>query len=213
MRLSRDIANQFAREYLIDLNAESAALRCGIIRSPRFFGNALLKRPAVKEAIGREMESRCVRLNIQADFVLSELMRQYVRLTGMLGHDMAMLYDVNGVLMPIIDWPEVWRTRLVSEITTKELFAYSKDGQQTGDSKAWDKIGEIKTIKRETTIAIEREIRATLQMIGQHVNVKAFPVPGEKLGEAIGQLADSINSAIAAGRQRAAQRNRPLVSH
>jgi uncharacterized protein (DUF2267 family) len=153
-----------------------------------------------------------------AQEVLRELIRQLARLTSQaqrlhadLGHDLKDLYSETGVLRPVADWPEAFRTRLVVEMETREEFGRSQDG---GDS-SWDKTADIRKIKRESTIqiertllAVEKEIRECVSEIGRHVDVKAFPVPGDKLADAVGDLAGSIDRAISEGRQRAAQRNK-----
>lgn len=153
--------------------------------------------------------------------VLFELMRQLARLMCALdelreqvGQDLADLYDEEtGLLAPIHAWPEVWRRHLAVEVETREGARRSDDGVQAGESKAWDKDGEIKKVKRESPLAIraeirqtEREIRECLKTIGNHVQVKAFPVPGDKLADSVDGLVESINRAISAGRQRAAAR-------
>lgn len=126
-----------------------------------------MNRRYVKERIEYEMQSRAVRLQIDADFVLSELMRQYVRLIGMLGHDMASLYNETGALLPLADWPEVWRTRLVTEVDTREILIGAGDDAEPAI---------LTKIKRESTLSIERELRACLEQIGKHTAVKAFDV-------------------------------------
>lgn len=177
MRLPRHIEPQFAQEYLLDFDVAGAAERCGVIRSAKYFGNALLKRPRVQALIRTEMESRRIRLQIDADFVLQSLMQQYVRLTGMLGHDIGALYASDGAIKPISEWPTVWRTRLITEIHSEDTFEYSTDGVQAEKSKTRDKAGVVTKIKRETHLGIERELRETLLEIGRHVNVRAFPAP------------------------------------
>lgn len=181
MKLPRDIDQIFAREYLKDLDVAKAAERVGILRSVRHFGNALLKRHRVQAIIQAEMQARRVRLQIDADFVLSELMRQLARLTAMLGQDIGELYAESGAIKPLAEWPALWRQRLVTEIHSQDLYEYSSDGVQAGESKTWDKSGTITKIKRESTLAIEREIRATLRQIGEHVDVKAYQAPGTQV--------------------------------
>lgn len=174
-RNSRFLDEQFALEYLVDFQCGAAAARCGITRNPDAAGRALARRPRVQALIQAETESRRIRLQIDADFVLQALMQQYVRLSGMLGQDISALYSDSGSIKPLVEWPTVWRTRLVTEIHSQDTFEYSKDGTQAGESKTWDKSGVITKIKRESTLAIEKEMRECLKVIGQHINVKAFP--------------------------------------
>jgi phage terminase small subunit len=69
-------AQQFVREYLIDLNGAAAARRAGY--SPHSAGRRafeLLERPDVKTALRRAMADRARRTDITADRVLEELAR------------------------------------------------------------------------------------------------------------------------------------------
>lgn len=205
MRLPRDIEPQFALAYLKTFDVEQAALEVGVIRSPRYFGNALLKRPRVRAMVNAEIEARKLRLTIEADFVLAELLRQYARLSSMLGHDMSLLYSDTGAIKPISDWPAVFRERLITEIHSQDTFERSTDGEQAEERQSWDKSGTVTKVKRESTLAIEKEIRATLQMIGQHINVKAFPVAESKGGDLHlhlhAEVTSRLNAALARERR------------
>jgi len=69
-------AQQFIREYMIDLNGAAAARRAGY--SPHSAGRRafeLLERPDVKAALRRAMAERARRTDITADRVLEELAR------------------------------------------------------------------------------------------------------------------------------------------
>jgi phage terminase small subunit len=69
-------AQQFVREYMIDLNGSAAARRAGY--SPHSAGRRafeLLARPEVKSALREAMAERARRTNITADRVLEELAR------------------------------------------------------------------------------------------------------------------------------------------
>ena len=68
------------------------------------------------------------------------ILRQLERLEGMLGHDIAEIYSETGALRAVADWPEVWRRQLRTEIESKDLNAYSKDGQQAGDRAGEDRL-------------------------------------------------------------------------
>jgi hypothetical protein len=187
MALTRWDDLKFAQEYLIDCDAKNAATRLGL-RSPNFAGPALLRRTAVQRCIAELMDQRRIRLEIDADFVLAELVRQYLRLKGLLGHDLSEVTDAEGKIMSIQAWPEVWRRSLVTEYVSA-AFQRSHDGEQKENSPSWDTIGQKVKVKRERVLEIEREIRATLKLIGEHMKVKAFPVPGEKMADALQDLA------------------------
>ncbi len=139
--------------------------------------------PAVLATISHLRET----ILFDAAEVLRELIRQYAglivqeaRLEGMLGHDIGDLYSVSGALLPVKDWPEQWRTQLVVEIQTKEEFGRSDDGRDGEKRGGWDKEADVKNLKRESTLAIERELRAckkqqveVLELMMQHKAVDA----------------------------------------
>ncbi len=64
----------FVKEYLIDLNAKQAAIRAGYSkRSAHALGYAMLKVPKIQAAITAAMGEREKRTEINADYVLSNL--------------------------------------------------------------------------------------------------------------------------------------------
>lgn len=166
----------------------------------------------------RAIEATLQEAYLDASEVLRELIRQYAgliaqeaRLLALLGHDFAELYDEAGAIKAPASWPEAWRKSLITEFEMRLEHGRPKDGDET----AWSPVATITKVKRErpldierTLMACQREKRECLETIGKHVEVKAFPVPGDKLADAVGDLAGSIDRAIAEGRQRASQRNR-----
>lgn len=65
---------RFVEEYLIDLNATSAAIRSGYSKaSARTAGYQLLMKPAVCDAINEAMTARSKRIEIEQDEVLADL--------------------------------------------------------------------------------------------------------------------------------------------
>jgi len=143
------------------------------------------------------------------------LLIQEARLESMLGHDIGDLYTPTGMLKEVSEWPDVWRKILVTEIETRQENERSHDGETTDKQGGWDVAGEVKKIKRERALDIERtlmqckrEQREQLELIMKHKAVDAMVQPGDKLAGAVGDLAGSIDRAIAEGRQRASQRNK-----
>lgn len=163
---------QFLEQLLIHGHPSKAALAVGRRSN---YGKWVLETRLDVRAVWDQMRlDRSRKLGITADMVLQGLWEQFQRLTSMLEMDIAELYTADGAMRPVTDWPERWRMGMIEGIETKELFAYSKDGTQDGESKAWDKIGEVHKIKRAGSLAIEKEIRECLALIGKHVNVQAF---------------------------------------
>ena len=160
---------QFVAEYLIDLNATQAAIRAGYSeKTAQEQGSRLLSNVIVKEAIEAAKNRRADRVQVNADYVLR-------RLYEMAEADRADLYDDNGNLKPVKEWPEVWRKGMVTGIEINALFeGYGEDRIQ---------IGEVKKIRTETPLAI-------LQTLGKHISVQAFKDQVEVHG--LGELADRL---------------------
>ena len=66
---------QFAREYLLDLNATQAAIRAGYSPKTAYsMGQRLLKKAEVQEAVQCAMDERSRRTEVDADYVLTNLL-------------------------------------------------------------------------------------------------------------------------------------------
>ncbi len=91
--------------------------------------------------------------------------------------DLAELYDKNGGLKPIADWPLVWRQGLVAGLDVDEEF---KDGE---------KLGQVTKIKLSDRIK-------RVELIGKHVDVRAFAERHEHTGEAGGPIEISAMSTL-----------------
>ena len=144
---------RFVDEYLIDLNGTQAAIRAGFSKkSAHDIAAQLLGKTHIKAAIDAAKAARMQRVNIDADYVLR-------RLYEMAEADRKDIYDENGSLKPVKDWPEVWRKGMVTGIEVNELW----EGQ--GADRV--RIGEVKKVRTETPLAI-------LQTLGKHIKVNAF---------------------------------------
>lgn len=211
-----------------DISDRQALLRAGF--DPWTAGHADRVIPPELREYLEDLRQRAVAASLAAGFidateVLNELIRSLARFTqqaerlhGMLGHDIAELYSETGALRAVADWPEHWRRQLVVEVESREESERSHDGATKDKDGGWDKVGELKKVKRESTLGIERElrntekeIRETLEAIGRHVQVKAWQNPMDKLGDGLQAVAGAIDAAIAEGRQRAASRNKAIL--
>jgi phage terminase small subunit len=143
----------FVAEYLKDLNATQAAIRAGYsAKTAASQGERLLRNVEIRRAIDVAMATREEKLQIDATWVLK-------RLVDMADADRLDLYDDAGRLLPVADWPEVWRKGMVNGIETEELF------EGRGEERV--QIGYVKKIRTESVLAV-------LQTIGKHVRVNAF---------------------------------------
>ena len=139
----------FIQEYLVDLNATAAAARAGYSKkSARSTSAVLLTKPVIIEALGKAMEARAKRTEIDADWVL-------VRLRDELQADLLDIYDEGGNLRPVADWPLIWRQGLVSGVDVKSI------------------VSKKKTIGRVSKVKLSDRAKR-LELVGRHVNVMAF---------------------------------------
>lgn len=144
---------RFVAEYLIDLNATQAAIRAGYSqRTAEQQGPRLLGNVGVQGAIAKAQAARVERLEVDADWVLKRLFTEA-------DADLADLYDENGALRPVKDWPLIWRQGLVAGVEAVEEFE-TVDGVRKS-------IGLVRKIKLSDRVK-------RLELIGKHVSVQAF---------------------------------------
>lgn len=143
----------FVVEYIVDWNGTQAAIRAGYSgRSARKSANDLLQKPAIQTAIASELDARIKRVKVDADWVLN-------RLVDEADADLADLYDDSGNLLPVKQWPKVWRKGLVAGIEVSELFeGYGKDRKQCGEVK------KLRLVDRTKLV----------ELVGKHIAVQAF---------------------------------------
>lgn len=112
---------RFVAEYLIDLNAAQAAIRAGYsARRSDAIGHENLRKPEVAAAIQAAMEKRSAEIELEAREVATRLNSEDVA-------DLADLYDSEGRLKPISEWPPIWRSGLVVGVKSFEEYEGSGD--------------------------------------------------------------------------------------
>lgn len=144
---------RFVQEYLLDLNATQAAIRAGYSkRTANEQGARLLAKASVAEAIAAAQARRADRTEINADWVLKRLAEEA-------DADLADLYDEKGDLLPVSEWPLIWRKGIVAGLEIEALFdGHGEDRRQIGYTKKLKLSDRIKRI----------------ELIGKHVGVQAF---------------------------------------
>lgn len=144
---------RFVTEYMVDLNATQAAVRAGYSDKAAHVQCAkLLKHPEIIAAIDAAKADRSERTGVSADWVLRRLVNEAEA-------DLADLYDDKGNLLPVDEWPLIWRQGLVQGIEINALYeAQGADRVQ---------IGEVKKIR------ISDRVRR-IELIGKHVRINAF---------------------------------------
>lgn len=142
--------HRFCEEYLVDLNATQAAIRAGYTRhTARQQGSRLLSDDDIISTIDEMKAERSEQTGINAAWLLK-------RLADEAEADVADLYGENGELLPVEEWPLVWRTGLITAIDVEIIRA--PDGTE---------MGILKKVK-----VADRARR--LELIGKHISVKAF---------------------------------------
>ncbi len=150
---------RFADEYLIDLNSTQAAIRAGYSKkSARVQGSKLLTYPDVQARIIEGGKRRAEATGINAAWLLK-------RLADEAEADVKDLFDEEGKLLPVKDWPLIWRQGLVGGIDV-----------ETGTTFKMDEDGEIQlgmTTTKLSKIKLSDRVKR-LELIGKHVTVGAF---------------------------------------
>jgi len=144
---------RFIGEYLKDLNAVQAAIRSGYsARTANKQGIQLTGHPRIQARVAALQAARAAKMEVDSDFVLRRLLEE-------VDADAADLYDADGQLRPVKDWPLPWRRGLVSQIRTTRLYGRGADrGEEIG----------IQT----DVILVDRARR--LELLGKHIKVNAF---------------------------------------
>lgn len=143
----------FVEEYLVDLNATQAATRAGYSeKTARQIGYENLTKPHIRAAIEAAKRDRLERTHIDADLVLHGLVADYHA-------DIAQLFDKNGAMKPIDEWPLPFRTGLVSGMDVEEIYAGS------GEDRV--RIGTMLKPRFADRTALKK-------LLGTHIKVQAW---------------------------------------
>lgn len=144
---------RFVVEYCVDWNGTAAARRAGYSEnSANRIASKMLKKEHILAAIEQEIKDRCKRTGINSDWVLLQLAEEK-------NADFADLFDDNGNLLDVKQWPRVWRTGLIESIECFEEYQ--------GRGAEREAIGMVRKIKITSRIK-------HLELIGKHVDVRAF---------------------------------------
>lgn len=145
---------RFVEEYVVDLNATQAAIRAGYsARTACEQGARLFANVKVKAAIARLVEERALRTEVSSDWLLK-------RLAAEAQADVADLYDEGGQLLPVREWPLIWRQGLVAGIESIS----EKVGEDDEGKPIYAMVRKVKLSDRGKR----------LELIGRHVDVQAF---------------------------------------
>ncbi|MDA4845929.1 terminase small subunit [Hoeflea poritis] len=152
----------FVTEYLKDMNATQAALRTGYSKKTAYSqGQRLLKNVEIQKAIEEAQDARLKRVDAEADWVLQRLLQEAEA-------DIADIYNEDGTLKPVHEWPKIWRMGLVSGIEVEHKVALTQD-EEGGEVTEKAVLGTVKVSKIKISDRIKR-----IDMIGKHISVGAF---------------------------------------
>lgn len=146
---------RFVEEYLVDLNATAAYKRAGYSGKGNVAEAAasqLLSNVKVASAVHIMKSQRALRTEVTADWVLKTLAEEKKA-------DLADLFEEDGSLKPVKQWPMVWRQGLVVGVESLEEFSGAGADRM--------QIGVIKKLKLSDRIK-------HLELIGRHVDVQAW---------------------------------------
>ena len=146
---------QFAKEYLVDLNATQAALRAGYSKKTAYSqGQRLLKSVEIQQEIQEAMDARAARTNISADATLREIarlafsdIRKYVG-EGDVLHPISALDDDAASAVSALEVHETWG--MTSEGDTRQVTG------QVKKLKLWDKTANLALLGRHLKLFIDR---------------------------------------------------------
>lgn len=145
---------RFAEEYMVDMNGAQAAVRAGSKHTrPRQAAYEFMTNHDVMAYIDEMRRGMRERVGMTAERLL-ELLREEAEA------DTADLYDPDGNLKPVHEWPMAFRRGLVTGIEIETSYQRSPEGEAVDIGK----VGKIKIADR----------RGIKELIGRHIGVQAF---------------------------------------
>jgi|GEM_PF-2772468 phage terminase small subunit len=158
----------FAYEWIQHFNGEKAAIAAGYSkRSAVTTASRLLTYGKVQDIIAQAMKERLERLKIDADLVLK-------RLAAEADAKLSEIYNENGSIKQVHEWPDIWQQGLISGLETRIL--------AEGDDNS------ISITKIRISDRIKR-----LELIGRHIDVQAFKNRVENEIPGLKEVMESIN--------------------
>ncbi len=171
-----DKREAFCQEYLVDLNGTQAAIRAGYSeKTANRIASQLLSKLDVQERIAELMDSRNKSTQIEASYVLTRLKEiDELDVIDILND------DLDG-FKRLGEWPKSWRTS-ISGIDIQTVIS-------GGDEPIEKLVRKIKWPDKTKN----------LELIGRHVNVKAWEKEeasaGDELIDVISSLVDKLPGA------------------
>jgi phage terminase small subunit len=175
----------FIREYLIDLNAQQAAIRAGYaedVNRECHRGANLLAMPHIAAVVKSELAKRSERVEIRQDVVLKEALR-------LATSDMRRAFKTDGTMKNVHDWPDDVAA-FIASIKVNELYAGSgRERAQIGvirEVKLWPKVQALELLAKHLGI-----LQAKVELTGPN----GGPVQYENVTDK--ELVDKAREALA----------------
>ena len=145
---------RFCREYLVDFNGTQAAIRSGYSKkTAAATATENLRKQKIIDRINELKKPMQEKVQINAEYLLKRLVDQdQARIED--------LYNDDGSLKPVHEFPDAWQRGLVSGIEVVELFEHDENGKKV-------KIGYTSKVKLADRIRVQ-------DMIGKHVDIQAW---------------------------------------
>lgn len=106
---------RFVEEFQVDLNGTQAAIRAGYsAKTANEQAARLLANVSVQEAVAEAQKARSERVQIDADWVLKKLVEDVEA-------DLTDIFNADGGLYPVGQWPDAFRKGLVAGVEVEEI--------------------------------------------------------------------------------------------
>lgn len=139
----------FVIEFMKDLNATQAAIRAGYsAHTANEMGAENLAKPSIRLAIAEAVANRKERIQVDADFVLRELV-------ALASVDLAAAYDENGNLKDIHDIPIEVRKAIAGVEVFEEYQGTGAEREYIGQTKKlklWDRPKALEMLGRHLAL-------------------------------------------------------------
>lgn len=169
VRALSDRERLFVAEYLKDLNATQAAIRVGYsAKTSRQQGYRLLTKDHIAEAIAAGVGKREEKILDDSDYLLKRLREEA-------DADFADLYDDNGDLLPVKEWPAIWRKGLIVSMETRSVA--TEDDETEKELEPQGHGGALKRAKKPRNIVLHVKFAdriRRLELLGRHTKVSAW---------------------------------------
>ena len=146
-----DKQQRFVAEYLVDLNAKQAAIRCGYSpRTAESQGSRLLSNAKVAASVAEGQAKRLKSADLTATRVLEELRR-------LAFSDVRGLFDERGNLRPLHELNDEQAAAIASlEVVIKNAKAGDGETDTIHKIKVWDKTRSLEMLAKHFALLTER---------------------------------------------------------